>query len=486
MGLKAKVIGGMAWSFAERFLAQIVSFVVSIVLARLLVPEAYGEIAMVMVFINIANVFATAGFGNALIQKADADDTDFSTVFYFNILFSLGIYLILFVAAPFISSFYSMPQLTVVLRVLGLRIIVAAVNSVQRAYVSRNLIFKRFFFATLGGTILSALVGILLAYLGFGIWALVAQYMTNTCTDTIVLWFTVRWRPIRAFSIARLKGLFSYGWKLLGASLLSTVYVEITDLLIGRVYGSSDLAYYNRGKKFPQLFVNQINSTVDTVLFPAMSKHQKEPDKLKEDVRYSIRFASFCLFPLLFGMAAVANDLVMLLLTEKWAASVIFIQIACISYVTLPIGMANIQAIKASGRSDIYLKLDILKKLVGITMLFLFVRKGVIAIAIAEAVSNYIGLIFNVYPNKRLLGYKPIEMITDLVPNIVLSAAMFAIVYFLGYFLNVHLVIKLIIQMIVGLGFYFGCAKVFKYSIFTEVVNTLKGFIGGRHNSQMN
>lgn len=477
MGLKEKVIGGMAWSFAERFLAQIVSFVVSIVLARLLSPEAYGSIAMVLVFINIANVFATAGLGSALIQKRDADEIDFSTVFYFNIVFSAIIYLVLFLIAPLISSFYNMPDLTIVMRVLGLRIIVAGVNSVQRAYVSRHMIFKKFFFATLGGTLLSAFVGIIMAYLGFGIWALVAQYMTNTITDTIVLWFTVKWRPIIVFSFNRLKKLYSFGWKLLGASLLSSVYIELTDLLIGKVYGSSDLAYYNRGKKFPQLIVAQINSTVDTVLFPAMSMHQDQPEKIKQDVSYSIRFESFCLFPLLFGMAAIAEDLVRLLLTDKWLPATIFIQIACISYVTLPIGMANIQAIKAVGRSDIYLKLDILKKIVGLTMLVIFVNKGVIAIAIADTASNYIGLIMNILPNKRLLGYKFSDMLKDVGPYLLLSSFMFSVVYAFGHFVEMNIILKLVLQVILGFTVYYLVAKLFKLKIMAEVKHTILKFI---------
>lgn len=467
MHLREKVISGMLWSFAERFGAQAVSFIVSIVLARMLEPCHYGAIALVSVFINIANVFATGGFGNSLIQKKSADNVDFSTVFYFNIAWSVVLYAVIFVAAPLISRFYTMPELTPVVRIMGIRLIVAGINSVQRAYVSRNMLFKRFFFSTLGGTLLSALVGVYLAYKGFGVWALVAQYMINTCTDTVVLWITVKWRPDFVFSFTRLKQLFSFGWKLLCSTLLTTIYTELTELVIGKVYGSSDLAYYNKGKKFPQLIVTQINSALDTVLFPAMAKHQDNREMLKQDVRYSIKFASFCVFPVVFGLAAIGNDLIRILLTDKWKESIIYLQIACISYAILPIGLANIQAIKAMGRSDIYLKLDIIKKVIGIGLLIVFVKNGVIAIAIAEAVSNILGLVINVYPNRKLLNYTGKELLKDILPALMASSVMVICVLAVEH-LAVDLVLRLVLQVLTGGIAYIVASQIFKVPAYAE------------------
>ena len=243
---RGKIIGGLIWTYGERTFAQLVSLVVTIVLARLVMPAEFGVITIATVFITLADTFAISGMGTSLIQKKDADHLDFSTVFYFNIVTSIILYGILFAVSGLIADFYYMPQLIPVLRVMGLRIPIAAINSVQQAYVSRTLQFKKFFFATLGGTVFSGILGIILAYSGYGVWALVAQFMSNTIIDTIVLWFTVRWRPRLEYSHQRMKGLFSFGWKVLTTSLLINIYSNIQDLIIGKKFSSEDLAYSNK------------------------------------------------------------------------------------------------------------------------------------------------------------------------------------------------------------------------------------------------
>ena len=268
--IKGKVLSNFIWRFLERSGAQIVQLVVSIVLARLLAPTDYGTIALMNVFISVLGIFVHCGLTSALIQKKDADDTDFSTVFYAQMLFCIVIYIILFISAPYIAQFYNDPQMTWMIRVLGLTLIIAGVKSIQTAYVSRNMQFKRFFFATLGGTIGAAFVGIGLAVAGFGAWALIGQSLFNNTVDTIILWVTVKWKPKRVFSFQRLKGLFSYSWKLLFSSLLDTVYNNLRSLIIGKVYSSKDLAFYNRGQSWPNLIIENVNSSIDSVLFPSM------------------------------------------------------------------------------------------------------------------------------------------------------------------------------------------------------------------------
>jgi len=476
MGLRDKVIGGVAWTFAERFSAQLVSFVVSIVLARLIAPDAFGVIALVLVFINILDTFAVAGFGTALIQKKNADSLDFSTVFHFSIFFSAFLYFCLFITAPLIAKFYNQPLVEIIIKVLGIRVFFAGVNSVQRAYVSRQMQFKRFFYSTFIGTLISAVIGISLATFGYGIWALVAQYLSNAILGTAALFLIIDWRPKLEFSYTRLKSLFSFGWKILGSNLLSTIYVELTDLVIGRLYTPASLAYYNRGKKFPHLFVSQIMSAIDTVLFPAMSKHQDNLVKLKSDIRYSIRVTSFVIFPLVFGMAMVAEKLIVVLLTDKWIDSVIYLQIACISYALLPISISNIQAIKAMGRSDIYLKLDIIKKILGVSLLFVFCRQGVFAIVIADALSNFIGLFVNVFPNKKLVNYSFKELLLDIYPSALLTVVM---CFFIGIVDNVNLppIIVLLLQITVGGGVYVLSAYVCKNKTFFDMFSIVKSFI---------
>lgn len=411
---KTKIASGFAWRFFERILAQLVTFVVAIVLARILGPDSYGEIAIVNIFITLANVFVTAGFGSSLIQKKEADETDFSTVFYAGIVLGIVFYVLIFVTAPLVASFYNLDVLSPVLRVMGLKLILAAVNSVQQAYVSRQMMFQRFFWATLGGTLSSAVVGITMAYMGFGVWSLVAQYMFNSLIDTIILWFTVRWRPKWLFSFERLKSLFSYGWKILVASLVRTGYNETRSLVIGKVYAPTDLAFYNKGRSFPSMVVTNIFVAIQSVIFPTMAKVQDDITQLKAMTRRLVRIHSYTILPLLLGLSLVAEPLIELLLTEKWLTCVPFLQAFCIVSSFEPIQTANLQAIKAIGRSDVYLKLEIAKKLIGIIAIIISVRYGVWAIALGEVIVEFFAALLNIYPNKKLINYSYIEQLRDL------------------------------------------------------------------------
>ncbi len=294
-----KIVSNLLWRFAERFGAQIISFIVSIVLARLVAPEDYGVIALINIFIVVLQVFVDSGMGNALIQRSRADDTDFSTVFFFNMATCILIYAALFAAAPWIARFYDDLSMIPVIRVVGLTLVVSGLKNVQQAYVCKNMLFKKFFFSTLGGTIASAVVGIYLAYQGAGVWALVAQHLTNLCMDTLILWFTVKWRPKLLFSWRRFKVLFSFGWKLLVSGLIDTVYTNLRSLIIGKKYSSTDLAFYNKGDQLPSLVVTNINTSIGSVLFPALAQEQDDPKALKEHVRRAIRVSSYLMWPMM-------------------------------------------------------------------------------------------------------------------------------------------------------------------------------------------
>lgn len=364
-----QVVGGMMWRFAERVGAKGVSFIVSILLARLLVPEVYGQIALITVITNLLEVFVDSGMGVALIQKKDADDIDFSSVFYFNIFICVLLYLGMFVAAPLIAQFYNSLDLVPVIRVLSLVLIISGLKNIQQAYVSRTMQFKRFFFATLGGTIGAAIIGIILAYLGFGIWALVVQQLFNMTIDTVILWITVKWRPKAVFSFGRLRVLLSFGWKILATNLIETFFGELESLVIGKVYTSSDLAYCNRARTFPQLLVMNINASMDSVLFSAMSKEQENQDRIRAMTRKSIQMSSYIISPMLIGFFVIAPSFIRLVLTEKWMPCVTYVRIFCLAYLFYPINTANLNAIRAIGRSDIYLKLNVIKKALGVFVL---------------------------------------------------------------------------------------------------------------------
>ena len=473
------VFSNFIWRFAERCGAQIVQFIVSIVLARLLLPETFGTVALVIVIAQIFQVFVDSGLGNALIQKKDADDLDFSSVFYFNFGVCIILYLIMFFAAPFIASFYEMPELVSIIRVISLTIVISGVKGVQQSYVSRNMLFRRFFYATLGGTIFSAFLGIAMAYAGFGVWAIVAQQLSNTAIDTLILWITVKWRPKLMFSWDRLKGLLSFGWKMLCSALLDTGYNNLRNLLIGKLYTSSDLAFYNQGDKFPKLIVTNINTSIDSVLLPAMSNEQDNQEKVKSMTRRSIMFSCYIMAPLMIGLACCATSVVTLILTQKWLPCVFFLQIFCITYMFWPIHTANLNAIKAMGRSDLFLKLEIWKKVIGMILLLSTMFISVEAMAYSLLISTLTSMIINSWPNKKLLNYSFLEQMKDIFPSILLATGMGVVVYFVG-FLPVPTLPLLIIQVICGGVIYIMGSALLKLEPYEYLAGIIKPMIQKR------
>lgn len=472
--VKNKTISGLFWRFMERCGAQGVNFVVTIILARLLAPELYGTIALVTVFTAILQIFVDSGMGNALIQKKDADDVDFSSVFYFNMAVCLVLYLFMFLAAPYIARFYARPELIKVVRIMSLTLVISGVKNIQQAYVSRNMLFKKFFFSTLGGTIIAALVGIGMAYAGYGVWALVAQDLTNKLIDTVVLWFTVKWRPKLVFSLKRLKGLISYGWKLLVSGLIDSVYNNIRQLIIGRVYSSSDLGLYNKGQQIPSTIVNNINTSIDSVLFPAMSSQQEDKDRVKNMTRRSIKTSSYIMWPLMMGLAFTATTVVSLLLTDKWLGAVLYLRVFCITYAFYPIHTANLNAIKAIGRSDLFLVLEIIKKSVGILSMLATMWISVEAMAYSLLFVSVVSQFINSWPNRKLLGYSYLEQMKDILPSILLSLiSCFCIIPF--NFVVMPKILKLIIQVIIASVIYITLSKVFRMEAFEYVMNIVKG-----------
>ena len=459
--IKEKIFKGLVWTYAERTLAQFISLIVTIILARLIEPEEYGIIAIVIVFISIADTFAINGLGNALIQKKDADQLDFSSVFYFNIVFSLILYAILYVSVEPIAKFYEIDQLVSVLRVMALRVPVAAINSVQQAYVSKRMEFKKFFFSTLAGTLVSAIVGIILAYSGYGVWALVAQYMTNTLIDTVVLWFTVGWRPEMKFSWLRTKVLYSYGWKVLATSLLINIYGNIQDLIIGKKFSADDLAYNNKGRQFPSLIATNINTSISKVLFPAVAEVQDDIERVKVLTRRAISVGTYILSPVLIGLAAVAEPFVQIVLTEKWIPSVPYLQIMCLVFLLQPLQTASVQAMKALGESGRYLKLEIIKKTGGVVILLytVFLCKSVMAIVLGSLVAELFSTVMNFPANKKLLHYNYTEQISDVVSSFLISFIMAFMVFFAGNMIE-SIYMRLLFQVSLGGLLYLGLSVI--------------------------
>ena len=468
-----KVFSNLIWRFSERIGAKLISVVVNLILARILAPELYGTVAIVLVFTEILQVFVESGFGTALIQKKDADDLDFSSVFFFNLAMSVLLYVLLFAFAPLISRLYGRPELLKIIRVVGLILIIAGVRNVQQAYVSRNMLFKRFFFSTLGGTVVSAVVGIFMAVKGFGVWAYVTQYLLNNLVGTLILWFTVKWRPVARFSLERLKGLFSYGWKLLVSSLLNIVSDKLRPLIIGYRFSPADLSFYNEGLLFPNLIVDNVNSSIDSVLLPALSQQQDSAEQVKTMTRRAIQISSYIMWPLMIGLFVCAEPLVSLLLGQDWLPCVPFVRIFSLYYALFPIHTANLNAIKAMGRSDIFLRLEIVKRVLDLVFVVSTVFIGVRAMAYGLLIQGVLCLFINSYPNSKLCGYAFSQQLRDIIPAFLLAAAMGLLVWLISL-AGFGSLVTLILQVLTGAVFYIAASVILKLDTFNYLLGIAK------------
>ena len=470
---KQGIVANFFWKFAERVGAQFVTLVVSIVLARILSPEHYGTISIILVCINLADVFIASGFTAALVQKKDSDDLDFSTIFYFNLLFSLVLYGILFVCAPFVERYFGLPDLALAIQILGLKIPVSAFNSIQQAYVAKKMIFRKLFWATFGGTVASAVVGIWMACNGYGVFALVGQYLTNGIIGTLMLWFVIGWRPILKFSFFRFKGLYSYGWRNLVTHLVRTLYDDIYSLVIGKKYSSADLAFYTKGKQYPNLIVHNLNTALCSVLFPAFVQYQDDIPKLKLSLQRAIRLGSYILSPFLVGLAVCAEPFVKLLLTEKWLECVPYLQIVCLYQLLIPMSSSNLQVVKSLGRGDILLKLEITKRVVGILILLVSMQFGVLAVAIGAALATFFNSCADVAATKKLVNYSYREQILDILGSVSLAFIMGILVY--GFkFLIKNAALLLVVQVLVGAVVFVFLSYITKNESFLYVLGVVK------------
>lgn len=468
-----KLIGNFIWRLAERFGARGVTFIVSLILARLLDADVYGSIALVTVFITVFQVFVDSGLGTALVQKKDADELDFSSVFYFNLAVCLILYAILFVISGPLAVYFRTPEMKPVFRVLGLSLLISGVKNIQQAYVARNMLFKKFFFATLGGTLGAAGIGIYLAWKGYGVWALVAQFLFNDMVDTIILWITVPWRPKKLFSAQRLRGLLSFGWKLLAVSLISTLSNSLRSLIIGKRYTKEDLAYYNRGQQFPQIIALNVDTAIDSILLPTMSQEQDKLDVVLRMTRKAIRIETYVMMPMMMGLAVCSRALISLLITDKWLPCVPYLQILCVIYAFYSVSTTKYNAYKSIGRSDVYLKMTTITSFVDILILLASMPYGVMAIALGGLASAAFNHIVNAVASKKLFGYRYRDQLMDLIPNSLLSLTMGAAVYAV-FLLGLPTYLTLVLQVLLGVVLYVLLSKLFQVESFDYMLGMLR------------
>lgn len=470
---KTKVFSSFIWSILEKFSSQGLQFILSIILARILLPEDYGIVALIQIFIQIANVFVIDGFNTALIQKKDSDDLDFSSVFYFTCFLSLFLFIGLYFLAPVLADFYNQPKLVGVTRIFALSFFYTPIASCQYAYIDKHLQFKVYLLRSIICLIVSGTISVILAYKGFGVYALVIQQLSYGILNTIILWFSIEWRPKLMFSISRIKNLFSYGWKILCTGLLENIFRNIYGLIIGKAYDSVQLGYYNRGMQFPNIIAVNFVGALKGVVFPTFSSNNDNINEVKNMLRRASQVNAYILLPCMLGMAAVSKSLVLVLLTDKWIDCVPFLQLSCFYFALYNINATSISAVNAIGRSDVYLKYEIIKKILIILSVVFTIPLGVIPMLIGQIVVGLISSILNMLPCKKYLNYKISEQIKDLMPSFLASLVMFSLIYLINS-LNLGNFITLVIQIFSGALIYIVISMLFKIEGFYYILNTIK------------
>ncbi|MCH3923918.1 MAG: lipopolysaccharide biosynthesis protein [Bacteroidales bacterium] len=473
--LKNKTIKGVFWSSIERFSVQGIQFIVQIILARLLLPSDYGLIGMLAIFLAVSQSLIDSGFSNALIRKQNCTDTDYSTVFYFNIIVGLVLYFILFFSAPLIATFYKTPELTALTKVVGVTLFINSLTVVQRAKFTKCVDFKTQTKASLSAVIVSGVIAIYMAYSGFGVWALAVQELLYRGINMLMLWIYSKWLPKRVFSWQSFKEMFSFGSKLLLSGLLDTIFRNLYTIIIGKKFSKIDLGYYTRADQFAQFPSSNLTGILGRVTYPILSTLQDDDDRLRAVYRRYLRLSAFAIFPLMTGLAALASPFILLLLTEKWIGVVILLQIICFSYMWYPIHAINLNLLQVKGRSDLFLRLEIIKKCIGVAILFITVPIGIEAMCIGSIFSSIICLAINTHYTGQLINVGFFMQMRDLLPTLLYSLSMFVIIYGVTYFIPSN-ILKLIVGFIVGIVYYFFIAYITKSSELKDVLSLVSEY----------
>lgn len=453
--LKQKTISGLSWSFVGQFARYGIDFIIGIILARLLSPKQYGLIAMVTIFIAVSRSFVDSGFTQALIRKNDAKQIDYSTVFYFNIIVSLLLYILLYFLAKPISHFYGEPKLIIILKVLGLRLILDALSIIQRAKLTKRIDFKLQTKITVISSLLSGVIGIVLAYLGFGVWALVAKMLIMQIVFTILLWYWNRWIPTLEFSFHSFKEMFSFGYKLLLSGLIYTLYLNVYKLIIGKYFSAAELGFYSRAEQFRDLPSKNLTGIIQRVSYPVLANIQDDAEKLKKAYRRLIKSSMFISFTLIFGLAATAKAFILVLIGEKWMPVIVYLQLLCFAGMLYPLQAINLNMLKVQGRSDLFLKLEIIKIILAIPVIILGIFISIKAMIICMIFNSFIAFILNSYYSGKKISYSSFNQLRDIFPSFLTAFTLASIIFLIGELTDFSNPITLLVQIIAGLILFF-------------------------------
>ncbi len=471
--LKSKTVKGVMWSSIDRFTTQGISFVFSMLIARLLLPSDYGVIGMLAIFMAVANCFVDSGFGSALVRKNDRTETDFCTVFYFNIAVACICYALLFWASPYIARFYNLPLLESVTKVWGLNLIISSFAGIQNAQLTIAINFKSRAKISVITTLFTGVVGLWLAYRGYGVWALVFQTLSSNILRTILLWIVVRWMPRLIFSWQSFKELFSFGSKLLASSLLATIYENIYPIVIGKIFSASSLGVYSRADHLAQFPSSNITGVLQSVTFPVLSTIQDDDARLTSVYRRFLCLSAFVIFPLMVGLSAVADPFIRLVLTDKWEGAIYLLQILCFSLMWYPIHAINLNLLQVKGRSDYFLKLEVIKKILGVAILCVSIPLGLVAMCYGRVFSSVVCLGINTYYTKKIIGYGFLDQMKDFLHILVHALVMYGIVFAIVHIMPT-LWSQLLVGILAGIAYYVVGAYLMKFDELNELLRLIK------------
>ncbi|RLL85904.1 lipopolysaccharide biosynthesis protein [Mesotoga sp. BH458_6_3_2_1] len=477
--LRQKAASGLFWSFSDLIANQGIQFIIQVILARMLLPEDFGLIGMITIFISLSTTFIDSGFSQALIREQDAKQEDFSTVFYFNLAMASALYLVLFLSAPVISDFFREPKLIQILRVLSLVLIINSFGIIQRVMLVRRIDFKTQTKISIVASVVSGAVAVALAYFGLGVWSLVIRTLTMQFLVALLLSISNKWKPSLVFSMTSFKKLFRFGSRLLASGLLNTIYVNIYYVIIGRFFSATELGYFTNGKKLEEVASHAVSTSLQRVSYPVLSSIQKDEHRLRNGFSKIIRTSTFINFPLMVFLAAIADPLISLIFGEKWLLSIPYFQILCFAGMLFPLHAINLNILQVKGRSDLFLKLEIIKKAstTAIIVIVLLLRLGIIGLLWGSVLSSYISYYINAVYSKKLISYSIKDQVKDILPSYILSFVMGALVLIVGLLMPGGDLVKLIVQVFVGFLTYVGLSKLFKIGELGIVRELLLSFL---------
>ena len=470
--LKKKTVKGVAWTSLNQVLNMGLGFVIGVILARLLSPSDYGLLAMIVVFNAVAFAFLDSGFGNALIRKPNLTEDDNTTAFFFNLVAGVVLFGIIWVIAPWVSAFYDKPILTPLLRAEGSLLIVSSFKIVQNTQLTRALNFKAKMIIRVVSNILGGASGIISAYCGLGVWALVVMHVADAIISLILLWIISPWRPRGRWNKQSFNYLWGYGSKLLASGLLNTIYSNIYPIIIGKFYSAADLGQYSRAQGYASMPSTSLTGVIQQVTFPVLSQIQDDDQRLAGSYRRMLRFTVFIVFPIMIGMAALAHPLVISLVTDKWAQCVPYLQIICFSSMWYPVHAINLNLLQVKGRSDLFLRLEIIKKALITVVVFVCVPFGIIGICCGSVFTSLACLAINTYYTGKLINVGFVRQMMDMTPTLLASLAMGAVVYFAVMPFG-NDVVKLAVGIPLGMVLYLAIAKVFRMPELQEAIDII-------------